>query len=400
MRKDIDGILAQKKLDSMLLYSESCRDANMYYVTGFLAPDPFIFLKRVDEKPLIAVNQMEFPRAKKESKIRDVRPYADYDFTKIMKSASAPRIGALKFIAAVAKKELGTRKPIYVPPHFSAIVADVLRREGLKIKPTFDVVEKARETKEHAEIEAIKSVQKTVEKATSNAVKFIAEADVDTDGRLFYRESGRKKLLVAGKVRSVFDHTFLDGSCVAEEETIIACGPKGADPHYTGDAKDVLKANQPIVLDVFPRNVKNRYVSDMTRTIVKGRASRPVKKMFETVLKARDAAMDAIRAGVLGNEMQNLCFKVFEKAGYQTIRGGKQISKGYIHGLGHGVGLDVHEAPSMSEFYKYPLQESNVVTVEPGLYDPELGGVRIEDIVEVTKKGCNNLTKMEVCLEV
>jgi Xaa-Pro aminopeptidase len=91
---------------------------------------------------------------------------------------------------------------------------------------------------------------------------------------------------------------------------------------------------------------------------------------------------------------------MFEKAGYETIRGGRQTVKGYVHGLGHGVGLDVHEGPLMSEFYKLPLEEHNVVTVEPGLYNPQLGGMRIEDVVEVTKKGCVDLTKMKICLEI
>jgi Xaa-Pro aminopeptidase len=217
---------------------------------------------------------------------------------------------------------------------------------------------------------------------------------------LFCKEDGKKKPLTAGKVRSIFDHTFADNGCVAEGETIVACGPKSADPHYSGDASDLLKANQPIVLDVFPRSVKKRYVSDMTRTVVKGKASKAVKKMFETVRQTKDAAIDAIKAGVLGSDMQNLCYNMLEKAGYQTMRGGKQISKGYFHGLGHGIGLDVHEGPSMGEFYKYPLEEHNVITVEPGLYDPKIGGVRIEDSVEVTKKGCINLTKMDVLLEV
>jgi Xaa-Pro aminopeptidase len=201
-------------------------------------------------------------------------------------------------------------------------------------------------------------------------------------------------------VRSIFDHAFADEGCVAEEETIIACGPRSADPHYSGDPSAVLKANQPIILDVFPRSVKKRYVSDMTRTVVKGRASQAIKKMFETVLQTKDAAIDAIKAGVLGSDMQNLCYSMLEKAGYQTMRGGKQISKGYFHGLGHGIGLEVHEGPSMNEFNRYPLEEHNIVTVEPGLYDPKIGGVRIEDVVEVTKKGCTNLTKMDIFLEV
>jgi Xaa-Pro aminopeptidase len=318
----------------------------------------------------------------------------------IVRSTLDPKIGGMKFIASVAKKELGTHEPIFVAPSFPTMLGDVLRSEDLKIKPMFDVVEKARETKEAHEIEAIKYVQKTVEEATMKAIELIANAEVGPNGRLFYREGGKKKQLLVGRVRSIFNHTFVDRGCVSEEETIIACGPGGADPHYAGNAEDVLKADQPIVMDVFPRSVGNRYFSDMTRTIVKGRSSKPVKKMFEAVVEARNAALDAIRAGVLGSKMQNLCYDVLEKAGYQTIRGGRQISKGYTHGLGHGVGLEVHEGPSMSELAKSPLEEHNIVTVEPGLYDPKIGGMRIEDLVEVTKRGCNDLTKMEICLEV
>jgi len=400
MRNDVDKILAEKNVSSMLLYSESCKDANMYYLTGFLAPDPFVFLKQVDQEPLIVVSQLELARAKKESYIKDVRSYFDYDYMRIVKSASDPKVGVMKFVASIAKKELGTDESICVPSNLPVILADVLRHSGLQIRPMFDVVEKARETKEREELEVIKSVQRTVEEATSNAIGLIANAEVNSKGTLYCREDGKRKPLKVGKVRSIFDHTFADRGCAAEEETIVAGGPKGADPHCSGDAANILKANQPIVLDVFPRSVKKRYVSDMTRTVVKGRASKAVKKMFETVLQTKDAAIDAIKAGVLGSGMQNLCYTMLEKAGYQTMRGGKQISKGYFHGLGHGIGLEVHEGPRMSEFYKYPLEEHNVVTVEPGLYDPKIGGVRIEDVVEITKKGCINLTKMDIFLEV
>jgi Xaa-Pro aminopeptidase len=400
MRNDIDKILAEKSVSSMLLYSESFKDVNMYYLTGFLAPDPFIFLKQVDQEPLIVVSQLELARAKKESRIKDVHLFSDYDYIRIVKSASDPELGVMKFVASVTKKELATDKPIYVPPNLPVVLADVLRHSGLQIKPMLHVIEKARETKEREEVEVIKSVQRTVEEAATKAIEFIADAEVSNKGALYYKENGKKKLLKVGKVRSIFDHTFADRGCVAEEETIVACGPKGADPHCSGDASDVLKANQPIVLDVFPRSVKKRYVSDMTRTVVKGKASKAVKKMFETVLQTKDAAIDAIKAGVLRSDMQNLCYNMLEKAGYQTMKGGKQISKGYFHGLGNGVGLEVHEELRMNEFHKYPLEEHNVVTVEPGLYDPKIGGVRLEDIVEVTKKGCINLTKMNISLEV
>lgn len=400
MRKDIDEILTQKGMEVVLLYSGSARNANMYYLTQFLAPDPFIFIKQVDGDPMIVVSQMELARAKKESAVKDVHSFFDYDYARIVKSAPDPKAGGMKFVAAVAKKELGTEKTIYVPPNLSVMLADALRHEGMKLKPAFDVVEKARETKEPREVEAIKSVQRAVEKATSKATALIANAEADSKGELLFREDGKKKPLTVGRVRSVFDHTFADQGCVAEEETIVACGPGGADPHYSGKTDEVLKASRPIVLDIFPKSVGKRYVSDMTRTVVKGKASEVVKRMFETVLQTKDAAIDAIKAGVLGSDMQKLCCSLLEKAGYQTVWGGKQISEGYLHSLGHGVGLEVHEGPGMNEFYKYPLEEHNVVSVEPGLYDPKVGGVRIEDLIEVTKKGCTNLTKMDVFLEI
>jgi Xaa-Pro aminopeptidase len=400
LKKDLESILAKKGGKALLHYSESYKDANMYYLTGFLAPDPFFYLKKTDESALILVSTMEYSRAKKQSQVRDVSSYEEYGYTRIVKSSPDPNIGFSKFIAAVAEKEFGKGTVICVPPNFPVSAADALRNEGLTIRPVFDVVEKARETKEPRELEAVGATQKVVEEATKKIINLLADADVDRDGTLLYREDGKKKPLTVGKIKAVFGRYFIEKEVVPEQPLIVACGSKGSDPHYDGEPDDLLKANQPVILDIPPRNLRTRYWSDMTRTVVKGKASKKIEKMFETVLEAKNATIDAIHAGALGSEMQNSCFDILEKAGYATIRGGKQISKGYTHGLGHGVGLEIHEMPRMSEFYPLPLEEHNVITVEPGLYDPQIGGVRIEDIVEVTKKGCNNFTKMETCLEI
>jgi len=133
---------------------------------------------------------------------------------------------------------------------------------------------------------------------------------------------------------------------------------------------------------------------------VKGRASPKLKQMFETVFEAKNASLDAIQAGAVGRHVYDVCCDVLEKAGYETTRGGKKITKGMPHSLGHGVGLQIHESPRINELTTSPLREHNVVTVEPGLYDPQIGGVRLEDIIEVKKSGYNNLTKMETRLEI
>ena len=400
MRGDLDNILSEKGAEALFLYSESFKNVNMYYLTNFLAPDPFILFKKLDTDPTIVINTMEFPRAQKESIVKDVRSYVDYNFVEVIKAAEEPKIGVMKFLASVAKKELGEKTTICVPYNFPTMATDVLRREGLTIKPMFDVIEKARETKETDEINEIKEVQAIVEKATTKIIDVIANCDVGSGGTLIYKEEGRREPLTSSKVKSMMGHIFIDHGIAIEEELIVACGPPSADPHYHGEADDELKANQPIILDIYPRSMRKRYWTDMTRTIVKGKASKEVKNMFEVVLEAKNASADALHDEVLGSDMFNLCCNIIEKAGYETIRGGKMIEKGFTHSLGHGVGLEIHEGPGMSEFYKFPLKEHNVVSVEPGLYDPKVGGVRIEDLVEVTQTGCNNLTKMKIQLEV
>jgi len=400
LRKDLDNILADKGAEALFLFSESFKEVDMYYLTKFLAPDPFVLFKKVDEEPVIVISSMEHPRAQKESIVKDVRSYDDYNIFEIMKSAPEPKLGFLKFIASIVKKEVGMDKKIYVPPKLPTVITDVFRREGLMIDPLFDVIEKARETKEAEEIDEIKTVQAIVETATAEVIDLVANAEVDNRKRLVIRENGKRILLTVRKVKSFLRHKFLDYDCIFEEEMIVACGPKSADPHYFGNPEDILRANQPVIFDIYPRSLQKRYCTDMTRTIVKGSASKEVKRMFEAVLEAKNTSVDYLKAGETGREVYSKCCDVLERAGYATTRGGKRITKGFTHSLGHGVGLQVHEGPRLSELYDFALEEHNVVTVEPGLYDPNAGGVRIEDIVEITKTGCNNLTRMKVELEV
>lgn len=396
MKGELDSILAEKNAESLLLYSDSLKDANMYYITEFLAPDPFIFLKRTEKAPIIIVSQMEFQRAKKQSIVEDVRSYLDYGYLTSVKSAKEPRLGAIEFMAKVVEKELGKGTRICVPPDFSLIIADVLRAQGLKVEPMFGVIEKIRETKDGQELKIIKDTQRVNEEVTADAIELIANSDVGNNKTLM--SDGAP--LTVGRIKSFFGHRFLEKGCIPEEDIIVACGPKSSDPHYMGAPEDKLKADQPIILDIFPRNIQKRYWTDMTRTIVKGKASDKIKYMFNAVSEAKNASLDAIKAGALGNEVYDVCCDVLEKSGYETTRNGKKISKGMTHGLGHGVGLQIHENPRMNEVSKSPLREKIVVTVEPGLYNPQIGGVRLEDIIEITKNGYRNLTKMETMLEV
>lgn len=395
MRADLDAILAENNVEALLVYSDSQKGAGMFYLTEFLAPDPFIFLKIIDEEPIIVVSQMEYQRAKKQSIVKDVKSYFDYNYLTAVKSAKNPQFGAIKFLANVLEKELGEKTKICVPPNFPLIVADRLRSEGLNIEPKFGVIEKARETKNVNEVETIKEIQRINEKVTSEAIELISNSEVGNNKILF--NDGEP--LTVGRMKSFFGHRFLENGCLLEDDIIVACGPKSSDPHYTGEPGDKLKAGQPIILDIYPRSIQKRYWTDMTRTVVKGKASKEVTQMFFAVSEAKDTALDAIHAGTSGSQVYDVCCDVLEKAGYETTRGGKKVTKGMTHSLGHGVGLEIHESPRLGEISEAPLMEHVVVTVEPGLYDPKLGGVRLEDIIEVTKKGYNNLTKMDTCFE-
>jgi len=396
LRGDLDNILAEKDVEALLLYSDSYKDANMFYLTEFLAPDPFIFLKRADEEPIIVVSQMEYPRAQKQSSVKDVRSYLDYNYLEAVKCAKEPQLGALKFIAKVAEKELGRETMICVPSNFPVLVADVLRNEGLNLEPMFGVVEKARETKDTHETDEIRAVQAVNEKVTAEAIELIAKSDVGSNKTLHFKGEP----LTVGRIKSFFGQKLLENGCLPEEDIIVARGTKSSDPHYVGEPEDKLKADQPIILDIYPRSIQKRYWADMTRTVVKGKASSKLKKMFDAVFEAKSASLDAIQAGALGSQVYDVCCGVLEKAGYETTRKGKKVMKGMTHGLGHGVGLQIHESPRMNELSTSPLREHVVVTVEPGLYDPQIGGVRLEDIIEVTKSGYSNLTRMETRLEI
>ncbi len=157
-------------------------------------------------------------------------------------------------------------------------------------------------------------------------------------------------------------------------------------------------ADQPIVLDLFPYSKKTRYFADMTRTVVRGKASPKLKEMYALVLEAQQIAIAAIKPGVTGKYVNDLVCEHFEKHGYGTTH--TKSKTGFIHSTGHGVGIEIHEGPSIGEGGLEPLVAGNVVTVEPGLYLPEIGGVRIEDIVVVTEKGCIDITKFPKQLEV
>ncbi len=239
-----------------------------------------------------------------------------------------------------------------------------------------------RAVKDDDEIDAVRRTQKANEEAMRAAETLLEEAET-RDGELVHDG----ETLTAERVKTEIEVALVRERC-ALDSTIVACGERGADPHWRGEG--ALRPDEPIIVDIFPRG-EERYFADMTRTFVVGEPDERVREMYETTVEAQEAAFEVLSqgAGVTGEEVHDAVCDVYEDAGYGTVRNGDET--GFIHSTGHGVGLEIHEGPRLSAGGG-ELESGNVVTVEPGLYLPEVGGVRVEDLVVVRDDGYENLT--------
>jgi Xaa-Pro aminopeptidase len=223
----------------------------------------------------------------------------------------------------------------------------------------------------------------------AQACQLIARAQARADGVLL--DQGQP--LTAERVRAVIDHALLDRG-YANPPSIVAGGPLGADCHALGRGE--LRTGEPVIVDIFPRHRETLYYGDCTRTVVHGDVSDALRAMHAAVCAAKRAGIAAVRAGVSGEAVHRATIAVIQGADYRVGLPGDRDPVSYcamVHGTGHGVGLDCHEPPLL-DFSGPELLAGDVVTVEPGLYRRDLGGVRVEDMVVVTADGCENLNRL------
>jgi len=295
---------------------------------------------------------------------------------------------------ALQLKEIAERRGLdsfEVPAGFSLALADTLRGLGLGVAWKESPFVPARANKRPDEIAKIRGAIEHTEAAMKTAIERIAAAEI-RDGGLF--EKGEP--LTSEMVKRTINVLLAERNC-DPHEPIVAGGDQACDPHERGHGP--LPANLPIILDIFPKDRATRYCGDMTRTVVRGAASDEARRMFEAVQASKAAAEEAVKPGIPAKDVHAAAKKVFEDRGFETgERDGRRA--GFFHGTGHGLGLDVHEYPGVGETSENLLEEGHVITIEPGLYYPGTGGVRIEDDVVVTADGCENLCSMEVVFEV
>jgi Xaa-Pro aminopeptidase len=279
-------------------------------------------------------------------------------------------------------------KAFVVPGQFPAGLLENLRGKGLKITVSDQPFFPQRSRKSEKEVAALTAALRVAEAGLRRGIDVLKASRADRRG--FLKWSGAA--LTSERLRAEMDSTVLHSGGVPAN-TIVAGGLQGCDPHERGHGP--LRANEAIVLDIFPRHASNFYYGDLTRTVVKGRASEALRAQYATVQDGKSWVMKHMKEGADGPALQKALIERFSAAGYPTEqRKGRWV--GMFHGVGHGLGLDLHEAP---RFASGKLFAGLSITVEPGLYFPGVGGVRIEDVVIVGKTGVRNLTKFEEELE-
>ncbi|MFB6105753.1 MAG: M24 family metallopeptidase [Halobacteriaceae archaeon] len=373
----VDDFLTDDGHDGYLV--DAADDSTQLYLSGFDAADPFVTLY-TPERTVLLVSGLEYSRARADSRADEVRRWAEFDLRD--RAVEHGRERARNLALAAFCEAYGVDS-LAVPARFPLWTADGLRGADVAVTPdAHDHVADARAVKADEEVAAIRETQRANQAAMAAAEDLLAGADV-VDGVLHHEGEA----LTSERVREEIEVSLVREGC-GLDETIVSCGADAAVPHERGSGP--LRADETVIVDIFPRGEAG-YYGDMTRTFVKGTPGDAARAFYEATERAFEAALDALGPGVTGAAVHDAVCDVYEDAGHATLRSDDRTETGFIHSTGHGVGLDVHESPRLAADGER-LRPGHVVTVEPGLYDPEVGGVRTEDLVVVTEDGYENLT--------
>ncbi|HXR09022.1 MAG TPA: M24 family metallopeptidase [Candidatus Acidoferrum sp.] len=372
---------------NLLIVADSEHDANMLYAVGLFASDPFIYL-RVDGKCHAVVNDLELDRVRK--KLPRCRVISYSQCLERLRRARVKRPGMAAVISLLLREQ--RLRKIFVPANFPFGLARDLRNHKIKVRVKKDGIFPEREFKHADEIKKISAALIMAEVGLAEGIQALKSSKIGRDGKLVYHGVP----LTSEKLRSIINVGILQAGGLPGH-TIVAGGRQTCDPREQGHG--ALHGHQPIILDVFPRSQKTGYFGDITRTVVRGRASEPVRRLYDTVWRAQEIGFSKIRAAAAAAEIHAAVQEFFEAQGYKTCKKNGHL-EGFLHGAGHGLGLEIHEPPRLSHKSADILKTGHVLTIEPGLYYPELGGVRLEDVASVTSNGPRNLTKFEKVFEI
>lgn len=371
--------------ETLLLHSDSETGADLRYATRFVVPDP-VFWFRHGGKSHLVVNPLELGRARAHARVDVVVDQA------AERERLAKRLGrtptALETLAAILRRR--RVRSVVVPERFPVATADFLRTAGIRVTVRAGLFFPERAVKRADEVAAIRTAQAATE---AGVAKGVAALRASRPRGGFLSHNGER--VTSEYLRWIVEAEMLRHGCLGQH-TIVASGDQCVDPHDVGSGP--IRPNTTIIFDVFPRHVATGYYADMSRTVVRGKASKRVRALYDAVLAGQQYAFDRVRAGAKGREIHEGIQALFASMGHVTgPKDGKM--QGFFHGTGHSLGLEIHEPPGIGARDE-TLPEGAVVTVEPGLYYAGVGGVRLEDMVLVKKDGCENLTLFPKELEI
>ncbi|MFO7820615.1 MAG: Xaa-Pro peptidase family protein [Lentisphaeria bacterium] len=369
------------------IYADSEKSADMRYALGFMIPDAVLWYEIEGERTVV-VRTLEIARARREAKPA-LRVVGDAELRGKLNLDAGNSNNTAQLLAALSKKH--NLDEWEVPYDLPVGIAQSVQKANIAVKPVADFWPERRR-KTESEVDAVQEGVGLAQYGLKQALDILTEAEADSQGRLGWRND----YLTSERLRGEINAEIARRGGTASH-TIAAPGVQGAFPHCVGHG--IIYRNQPIVIDIFPRVDSTGYHGDLTRTVVKGTASAVVRQAFAAVNNARKAAVNVVKPGVAAAKVHAAAAECIKQSGFKTDTRGAEPS-GFIHGVGHGLGLEVHEAPRVSPKAETLLEPGNVITIEPGVYYPEWGGVRIEDAVLVTTNGCRNLTTAPIILEI
>jgi Xaa-Pro aminopeptidase len=368
---------------ALLIYGASEDSAALRHEIRVPIMDPFLFA-RIDGRPHVMVNTLERARVTAAVPAAELYDLNDLGLDELRESGKPYAEIELELVSRAAAT-MGLHEAV-VDPQFPILVSDRLRADGIELRPDAAAFAMRRRAKLDWELDGIRAAQRAAEAAMAAAAGLLRTAEIDGDGLVIDGEP-----LLAEQVRAAAREACAALGAPAPPGVIVASVHQGFG-HEPGSGP--LPANLPIQVDLWPREETSGCWADMTRTFVVGEAADGVAEQEALVREALEAARDAARPGISGRELHALVCDIFEGAGRLTQRTGPgdDPTEGFQFSLGHGVGLEVHEEPGLGQIGREPLVEGDVIAVEPGLWDPKIGGVRYEDLLLVTSDGCETLT--------
>jgi Xaa-Pro aminopeptidase len=371
----------------LILYSGGSGDADFYYACG-VEIEQALYVRYAEGDDLLVVPRLELERAQLEARAARVADRGEFDWTERQDPLQSWGELAVRLL-----RDRGAAGAVSSPRLFAALYR-TLTAAGLDVELDQRLFLEERRRKSDLEAAAIRAAQRAAEAACVEVIRSLAAASPGADGTL--ELEGRPLTSEMLMARAQF---VLNEHGHSTPAMIIAGSPDCALAHFRGAGP--IKSGAPVIIDVFPRGNASRFHGDLTRTVVPGKIPDTFRRMHDASVAALEAAIAELRAGADGREVHRTACRVLVEHGYGTVTTGFEGNPEgprMTHSTGHGVGLEVHEAPQLRDL-EYPLAEGDVVTVEPGLYQVGLGGVRVEDTGMVTADGFDDFTTLPRSLD-